>query len=586
MHIEQSKWIVWRRILAKLMLAALIGCIYVYRSLNDFNPGYVCGDGFEYIFMTEAIHNHSTPEITLKDVNSFKDKLIKYEDYNNFFKKAYVEEMIAFFNTTKAEFKETKSGLYATKDKKWYSYHFWFYSYLNIPAYNLFSELGPLKTFYITNSIFVILTILVILFFTPFSFYNQLLAALCFSFSSCYWYLGWQHVEVLSACLVTIGLIFFFNARFYLAAFILALACLQTQPLMLLLAFVGAVTIFKKGFNFKNIVITGLICSIGFIPQVFYYVHFGTTNLVKDAGFLDTAFITVNRVSGFFTDLNQGVILAIPLILVLYLPLLALQIRSILRKEEPFDFAILIPFVSIGIAMGVSTMWNWNHGMAIINRYAAWACSIIMVHVFYLVHRLNHERSIVIFNYFFMTQLFSILYHQKYNDHDWNQNHHRQIAKWVFKNCPGLYNPDPFIFGARTLPYSYYLSEANSPYIFFDEKRPCKIMVHRNQVDKLSEFGVSLKQIQKIKEKISYNYDWGYIDVKDFKTTLSDEQIFGIIREKKIRTAYVKILSAPDWVDQINKKAQGWGKTVDEVMRADAEYVVELDEKAEKEEDK
>ncbi|MBK7666567.1 MAG: hypothetical protein IPJ32_04010 [Sphingobacteriaceae bacterium] len=172
--------------------------------------------------------------------------------------------------------------------------------------------------------------------------------------------------------------------------------------------------------------------------------------MINEAGFLDTKYITINRVTGFYTDLSQGMILTIPLILLMYLPLIGLEIRKMLKKETSFDFTIFIPLAVLGISITVSTMGNWNHGMAIINRYASWASIVVMMHVFYLSDKLQLTFKTVLFNYFFATQFFTTIYHQRFNKYDWSSGAFTPLAKWTLSKYPELYNPDPFIFAGRT----------------------------------------------------------------------------------------------------------------------------------------
>ncbi|MBK7666564.1 MAG: hypothetical protein IPJ32_03995 [Sphingobacteriaceae bacterium] len=207
---------------------------------------------------------------------------------------------------------------------------------------------------------------------------------------------------------------------------------MQTQPLTLLLGFVGLVTILENGINKRNIIKVVLLGSIALLPSLFYYIHYGTTNLIKDAGFLDTKFITLNRVSGFYFDFNQGLIITIPIILLMYIPLLISEAVNVLRKKTKLELSLLLPLCIIAISITISTMGNWNHGMAIINRYASWMSCIIMVHVFYLTDKLSDIRSAVLFNYYFMFQFFTTLYHQRINKLDWSQYQHTPLAHWFW----------------------------------------------------------------------------------------------------------------------------------------------------------
>ncbi|MBP7807857.1 MAG: hypothetical protein KA163_01060 [Bacteroidia bacterium] len=568
--------------LLKILVLIIISVLYLGRSFNDFKEPSIKGDGLEYLLMTEALRNHFSPDITTADLIAFKERYTKYHGWNDFAPKN-LDIQIEYFPKSKLVYKETTNmGFFCNRNGKWHCQHFFFYSLVNLPAYCLAKKSGPLRSFYITNALLVILTCFAFLFFTPFTLFNQVLSALCFCFSAAYWYLGWQHTEIFTMSLVALSLIVLFNKKNGLAILILALACLQNQPLVLLLGLFVLITLQQKGYTIKTILKYGLLAAIAFIPPLYYLINFGTTNLIADAGFLDTKYITANRVSGFYLDISQGMILAIPFILLAYLPLVFIEVRKMWRKEIGFDFSILIPLVVLCISITVSTMGNWNHGMAIINRYASWLGIVVMVHTFYLAHKLSHLRTTILFNYFFMTQFITVFYHQQFNKFDWSSGSFPPMAKWVLRNHPAVYNPDPMIFAGRVPPGSV-LNPESSPIIYFHHKLVKKIMVHRNKIDDLKDYGFSSNDIADMKNKLKFNFDWAYINDGDYKSTLTGEQVFYKLRERKIQTVLKKIQTSPSWMEQIHQKAKSWNLTVEEVLLKDAEYAVSLGEKAEDE---
>lgn len=566
-----------KNLLIRILVLVVIGFLYVSRSLNDFDTPFVEGDGQEYVLTTEAICNHLTPDVRASDVESFKAKFDKVYGWDKYYLRETQDYQIEAFKRDNHPFKGNIGGLYFAKDKSWYSQHFFLYSYINAPAYLLFSKSNPIRPFYFMNAILVLLACYFILFKTPFSLINSVLAALCFCFSSAYWYLNWEHTEILSMSLVTISLIVFFNKRNFASLVIMALACMQTQPLNLLFGFMSLMVLLSNGLNVKNLVKVFATGLITLIPSLFYFLKFDTTNIIKDAGFLDTMYITFNRVSGFFFDFNQGMILTIPLILLVYVIVIAKKYITIIKNRRVDDLSVFIPFVLIAITAAVSTMGNWNHGMAIINRYASWMSCVVIIHLFYMINEWKHEiGKLVLYNYFFCTQCITTLYHQQFNEFDWSSGFNTPLAKWAYTYHPGLYNPDPVIFAGRL---RIQLSEENSPIIYFRNRAPKKIMVHRKHINKLRDYGVTEASLERIKNDISYNYDWGYINMLYFKTSLSNEQIYGIKRKLKVDAVKEKILGSKIWSDQIREKAAHWGKTFEEAVDIDAEFMVSEDER-------
>ncbi len=561
----------------KWLVLVAIGFLYVARSINDFDRPFVEGDGQEYVLTTEAITNHFSPDIRASDVISFKEKFSKAYGWELYYNRESQDAQIISFQKGGHWLKENAGGIYYSKSGKWYSQHFSFYSYINAPLYKMFSGKSPLRPFYILNALLIILTCYLILFKTPFPPVVSILAALCFCFSSTYWYLGWEHPEVLTMCLVAVGLISFFNSRSYLSLFLIALATLQNQPIIVLFGFLALIVLKEKGFTLKNMMRVGLIGFVCLLPPLFYYINFETTNIIKDAGFLDTKYITFNRVTGFYFDVNQGLILTIPLLLLCYIILIVKEYVKAIRHRGIHDYSIFIPFAILIISISVSTMGNWNHGMAIINRYATWMSIIVMIHTFYLVKdNLAEIKTFVLFNYFFGTQFFTTLYHQQFNQFDWSSAYNTPVAKWFYQYHPKLYNPDPVIFAGRL---RMSLEESRSPIIYFKGHAPKKIMIHRNHINDLEKFGVSKENLEKIKKSISYNYDWGYVDMQKFKTYMSNEEIYFVMRKRRIDDVIAKIHTSKVWMDQIREKAKGWNKTFEEGLMIDAEYIVGEEER-------
>jgi hypothetical protein len=243
---------------------------------------------------------------------------------------------------------------------------------------------------------------------------------------------------------------------------------------------------------------------------------------------------------------------------------------------------MLLVFIILGISISVSTMGNWNHGMAIINRYASWLSVIIIIHTLYLLNSFGNLFNTVLLNYFFASQCITTLYYDQFNENGWSSLKHMPLSKWCFKNYPDLYNPDPYIFAGRVTP-NIPLMEVNSPFVYFNGNEIKKMMVHQNKADELVNFSISKSEIENIKKNNKFNFGWGFLTEDQIKLIKDPAVVKAFIREKKVQAAYGKILNSTAWTEQIKQKAKDWGKTFDEVLRLDAEFVVELDEKAEQE---
>lgn len=106
-------------------------------------------------------------------------------------------------------------------------------------------------------------------------------------------------------------------------------------------------------------------------------------------------------------------------------------------------------------------------------------------------------------------------------------------------------------------------------------------MVHEKHVDELVNFGVNKSDLEELKKKINYNYGWGYIHLKDFKSTMQGQDIYNMLRKKKLQAVYDKIHTSSTWMAQLEEKAKTWGKTFEEACWIDAEYIVSVEENKE-----
>ena len=568
------------------LLMALLG---LGRAFNDIPP-YATGDGPEYVLTTEALYNHFSPDIRYEDAQSFKKSYTALARWDKNFKYPNFDDIEAWLKIPNKEFMSMHGGIYVAENKKSYGYHFFFYSLINVPA-RLIAELvkgDPLRCFQVTNAFLILSVCFYFLFFSRLKKWSACLLSLSFFFSSVYWYTGWTHPEVFTACLVALGVFFFLNNRIYWSLALISIAATQNQPLIVLLAFIFLKHFLDVKLQWKSLFKAAAISLPAVFPPLFYLIHFGTTNLIKDAGFLSTDYIHFTRVFGFYWDFNQGVLLAIPLILIAYVGIIITNSFKQLTKKENFSFDILLPLVLIVMTCVVSTMGNWNHGQAIINRYATWFSAIILVHTFYLFSKNDGLVSIVFQNYFFASQAFTTLYHEQFNQYDWDMSFHKPLAKYFLEYHPSIYNPDPTIFIVRTT-HGYNTGPSASPVFYYrDKKNPnssffqiTKMAVHENAIQDLTRFGFSQEDLNKLKPRLNYVNGWAYINKGELNSKLSAKEIFYIERENKLKIKADQIKENKIWVEDIKRKANEWGKTFDEVLRLDAEYLLSEEEKAE-----
>ena len=553
-------------------------CIYKIYHL----PSYPTGDGAEYILVTEAFYKHKSPDLRLTDSKSFKHSFTKALPWDSVYKPFVFDALQNFIGTPGKKFNESGDsfgGLYVATNGKIFGYHFFTYSLFNVPMRYFMSVLNknPLSAFKITNTILILLTCFLILFFTPFNTFISSLIATAFYFSSSFWYLGWVHPELFTVCCVTIALWLFFQNHYYISLFIITIATTQNQPLVFLLLFMAISTLLNNGFKIHVILKVMLCCAIICIPPLFYYYHFGTFSIINKAGYLDSQYQTFNRIFGFYFDLNQGVILAIPLVLILYISIWVSQLYKTIKTKRKPSLELFLPLVLVAIAFTVSSMVVWNHGQSVINRYATWASAIIFIHFFFMIRGFKIKTQTYMVGLITLSQIFTALFHSDISKSENNCCEHKPIAIWTLNHFPSLYNPDPLIFGVRTT-HEFGIEEETSPIVYFDKNKTlCKIMCHANRLNDLLAFGIPMKEIISFKENKPKLNGWIYINKGEFTTDSNKDRLYNTANYFTAKKIIIPKIKANDvWFNHVKESAKTNSITIDSALVVDALYALNL----------
>lgn len=552
-------------------------CITGYKIIFKLTP-YPTGDAAEYILTTEAFVNHFSPSITSKESKSFKENFLKKKSWEQVSKPGYFDNIETFLTKEKKTFKENFAGIYVAKNGKNYSYHFPFYSIINVPA-RIFCSLAnrnPLGAFQVTNGILILIACACILFFNKnISVYIRILTALSFFYSSVYWYLGWVHPELMTACFVALSLWFFWGKKMLFSIWLMTLASLQNQPLLLMVGFLSLHYLLTNKFNIKSILALLPPGLLALLPSIFYFVLFNTFNLVKDQGFLSDEVVSLTRILGFFFDINQGILLAIPIALFVFIILQLNNLRH-WREWKSNEKLVLLPIVLIATILSFSTMKNWNHGQAVIIRYGVWMSTILLIYVMYTISQKENLGWKICALLITASQIGTVLYHEKYNIFDWTWFEHKPLAKFILDNYPKTYNPDPHIFFVRTTGKDA-LDTNQSPVVYKDKYDNIKkIMVHRSTDEALVSLGFNIHPETVKKECEQGINGWAYFNEGELNY-LDFSEWKKIVRQKYIKETRKRIYSTPEWMDQIKSKAAERKISIDSMVSLDAIYILETE---------
>lgn len=326
------------------------------------------GDGQYYFAMLEGLANSGSPAIT------------------------QAASEAAFARTGL----NTSTGMViAATDGRLYAWHFFAYPLINVPAYKLLQALGldVLKAFQLTNAALVALSLIYILVLSRVSCAARWFIAGGLILSSGTIYFQWTHPEIYSAVLVLLASIGLVERRYPLAALMAALSSLQNpSSALIIIAVFGAQAWDLRGHSGRGLLTrtslfafgaTVAAATVALIPYVWNIVQFGVPNPIANNGYILLSNINLRRLISFVFDLNQGLIVGLPLLLwAVPIALLARMTSifttgraSILKRED----WLLIAFVLM--ALPTLGQINWNAGHSVFLRYAAWSGMALLVWV-------------------------------------------------------------------------------------------------------------------------------------------------------------------------------------------------------------
>ena len=406
------------------------------------NKPIVVGDGYEYIYMTEAFIQHDTPDLQQSAVEIAQEKMKKQNNLSNF--------------------PRVDVGFFVSEDGKYYSWHFWLYPMFVAPVQQFLHVFhgNELRAFGITNALLYIAMLWVIFCFAPQK--SRYLLTGLMALSPLIQCIEWPHTEVFSATLLTMALVFWLRKNFKLAILLSALASCQNPPIIAFTILIGCMYLYNvykqyketQKIDLRDFIIVGLCALPVLFSPLFYYAKFSTLNLIKHIGYSDFNLISFHKFLSYFFDLNQGAMLYSGILLFVFIYYV---IKNLAHKNFKY-FELVISLVSFVLL--TSTTPNWSMGFTVI-RYFLWTYPLV---VFYVVKSMDVEKqsvlsALLIINMFVLCCIncfFSTSFLPEHN----------MLSKTILSHAPYLYNPEHQIFYRRTNHVGYYSISNSYPIIF------------------------------------------------------------------------------------------------------------------------
>ena len=403
------------------------------------------GDGHEYALMLESFRNHGTPDLQPEDVISAN---LVYGGSDSVCCNLYFAALKGFCSVKQAHM-ASNAGYYGALNGKLYCYHFWSYSLMALPVKLVIEAFGgneskALQSFNVL--LFVSVLAYILFLFKAERFVRYLVAGLFF-FSANFFYLVWIHPEIFSSTLLFLGFLLLMDKRHGWSALVIALASTQNPPIAFYLPLVALAVFLEHGFDIKRLATVTALGMLCLVPPVFYYANFGVTNLIIHFGFVDPALMGFDRFISLFFDLNQGMIYAIPLILILTPVFFVIAIRDFERKNL---WMYLVPVFGVLVVLPGLQQNNWNAGCAVICRYALW-CSVPFTIFFVLAFNWDKLKNKIFAGIIILSQVVLLMMNGWHHPDGGDYVELSVASRYMLDNHPSWYNPDPEIFCERVL---------------------------------------------------------------------------------------------------------------------------------------
>lgn len=425
------------------------------------------GDGHEYMIMGDALAYHFSPDITQGDIARELQRTKVHGlplDFTPAVLHAWSEVM--------RKGAPWGDGLFRSKEGRYYSYHFWLYSALAAPLVRLLDAVGldGFAAFQILNAILSIAVLGYIAFLHRRDATTRLFLAALFALGGSAFYLCWPHPEVFSYSLLYLGLLAAMDGHPHSSLVSIALASVQNPPVIFVLPCAALMLVADRSDatgpreRLRELRLPLLLSLAVFLaPFVFCRDHFSHLSLIASTS-TSLANCNLARLRSFFFDLDQGMIVGVPGILLATFFFLGTRIvsgRGRLPRVDACD-SLLLGTVVASLAFCSTT--NWNSGQAVFMRYAFVVSAPLCIWVAVQIGRLEWRFQVVGVAAIVAVQLGVNLYFGFYQAGEFPQYvSHKAVALYVLSRFPRLYDPDPEIFAERTLHHEVWMSQLTAP---------------------------------------------------------------------------------------------------------------------------
>lgn len=430
-----------------ILIKIFTSCVILFFGYCTLSTPTRHGDGHEYAIVTQAFLCHFSPNIRIADIEQREKEIETYP--NN----GYGQTMFPSIKNVIMQKEESNNySVYRAKNEQYYGPHFWLY-----PAYVaviekilIFIGANPLASFQFANAIMFLAVIGFCLFYGSICFERRMTLVAAFVFGGTLFYLNWTHPEVFIASLLFLGFITIFQGTFYIFFPCVALASLQVISIYPVFLAVPLLLLLQTNVIFNDQLKSlgkslwvWLFLALPLCSFCFYYINYGKLNLIGTE-FSDIRLISFSHLYSFWFDLDQGVFVGAPWLLVILI-FFIYRVKRISRECKLAFFVSV--FASVCICIPLLANVDVNSGQSVFHRHALYAISPLIAWAgFYLVDIITTEWLRVAI--FIGAASYAVPFMLGNGREDYLE--HKYWTKLILEKFPRYYNPEPGVFYART----------------------------------------------------------------------------------------------------------------------------------------
>jgi hypothetical protein len=416
-------------------VAALLCALWYWGTIPRQHSHF--GDDQEYLSMTMSFVRHGSPDYEAGDWEAMLQGLPR----------SWRLSLGHKFGPGNAP-----GAYYASRTGEYYAFHFFSYSAVAAPMRALLdARPDASRAHQLTNLLLLSCALLSLLALRDQPRVFWTIATLAF-FSPVLWFTTYASTETFVFSLGLLALQCCARDRMILAILFNSIAATQYQPLAPLSLLWCADWLWTRRQHLRSqwLQAAGALAATAlvFVPSLFYLVHFGTPNLIAREGLASPRFIGWDKFAGLFVDLNGGMLVYTPgLLLVL---LVAAGWALARARADPRGVLLLGCLLFTMFASTVQR--NWNHPTFGISRYVLYsiAPALSFIAIELRQRRPDPRWLAALVGAALCLQLLVQRANGFFVYHGNDAASHSAAATYVLERWPWLYAPHPEIFCERT----------------------------------------------------------------------------------------------------------------------------------------